>query len=168
MVQLNSIGRSFMVIAMAPLGMIGVALGLIISRAPFGFVATTGAIALVGMIMRNAVILVDQIRQDEGAGKTPWEAIVDSTVRRLRPIMLTGAAAVLAMIPLAFQAFWGPMAIAIMGGLLIATLLTCLFLPALYAAAFRVRKPAVPSDRELLDRASNPTTSDTIKSDDGY
>lgn len=168
MVQLNSISRSFMVIAMAPLGMIGVAMGLIISRAPFGFVATTGVIALMGMIMRNAVILVDQIRQDEDAGKAPWEAIVDSTVRRLRPIMLTGAAAVLAMIPLAFQDFWGPMAIAIMGGLLIATFLTCLFLPALYAAVFRVGKPAVPTYRELLDRTGSLTTPDTIKSDDGY
>lgn len=168
MMQLNSISRSFMVIAMAPLGMIGVALALIISHAPFGFVATTGVIALMGMIMRNAVILVDQIKQDEDAGKAAWEAIVDSTVRRLRPIMLTGAAAVLAMIPLAFQDFWGPMAIAIMGGLLIATFLTCLFLPALYAAAFRVRKPVVPSDRQLPDRTSSPMTPDTIKLDDGY
>ena len=168
MVQLNSIGRSAMVIAMAPLGMIGVALALIISRAPFGFVATTGVIALMGMIMRNAVILVDQIKQDEDTGKTPWEAIADSTVRRLRPIMLTGAAAVLAMIPLAFQDFWGPMAIAIMGGLLIATFLTCLFLPALYAAAFRVRKPAVPNSRELPDKTSSLTTPNAIKSDDGY
>ena len=148
--------------------MIGVALALIISHAPFGFVATTGVIALMGMIMRNAVILVDQIKQDENAGKAPWEAIVDSTVRRLRPIMLTGAAAVLAMIPLAFQDFWGPMAIAIMGGLLIATFLTCLFLPALYAAAFRVRKPVVPSDRQPPDRTSSPMTPDTIKLDDGY
>jgi multidrug efflux pump len=168
MVQLNSISRSFMVIAMAPLGMIGVALALIISRAPFGFVATTGVIALMGMIMRNAVILVDQIRQDEDAGKAPWEAIVDSTVRRLRPIMLTGAAAVLAMIPLAFEDFWGPMAIAIMGGLLIATFLTCLFLPALYAAVFRVRKPAAPSHQELQDKTSRFTTPDGIKLDDGY
>ncbi|TBR16462.1 MAG: efflux RND transporter permease subunit, partial [Rugosibacter sp.] len=168
MVQLNSISRSFMVIAMAPLGMIGVAMGLIISRAPFGFVATTGVIALMGMIMRNAVILVDQIRQDEDAGKAPWEAIVDSTVRRLRPIMLTGAAAVLAMIPLAFQDFWGPMAIAIMGGLLIATFLTCLFLPALYAATFKVRKPTAPLQQEPLDQTSSLTAPDTIKSDDGY
>ena len=163
-IQLNSISRSFMVIAMAPLGMIGVAIGLIVARVPFGFVATTGVIALMGMIMRNAVILVDQIRQDENAGKTPWEAIVDSTVRRLRPIMLTGAAAVLAMIPLAFQDFWGPMAIAIMSGLLIATILTCLFLPTLYAAAFRVRKTTAASPAQATDDIHF----DALKSDDGY
>ncbi|NNM79950.1 MAG: efflux RND transporter permease subunit, partial [Gallionella sp.] len=92
------------------------------------------------MIMRNSVILVDQIRQDEAEGKTQWEAIVSSTVRRFRPIVLTASAAILAMIPLTRQVFWGPMAVTIMGGLVVATLLTCLFLPALYAAWFRVRE----------------------------
>ncbi|MGB4765655.1 MAG: efflux RND transporter permease subunit [Rugosibacter sp.] len=164
MMQLNSIGRSFMVIAMAPLGMIGVSLGLMVSRAPFGFVATVGVIALMGMIMRNAVILVDQIKQDEDAGKTPWDAIVDSTVRRLRPIMLTGAAAVLAMIPLAFQGFWGPMAIAIMSGLMIATFLTCLVLPCIYAAAYSVHKTTTATTLPQLEAPQF----DTIKSDDGY
>ncbi|MFZ3036341.1 MAG: efflux RND transporter permease subunit [Rugosibacter sp.] len=164
MMQLNSISRSFMVIAMAPLGMIGVSIGLLVSGAPFGFVATTGVIALMGMIMRNAVILVDQIRQDEQAGKTPWDAVVDSTVRRLRPIMLTGAAAVLAMIPLAFQDFWGPMAIAIMSGLMIATVLTCLFLPALYAAVFKIHKTTAAAPAQPMDD----TNFDTVKLDDGY
>jgi multidrug efflux pump len=92
------------------------------------------------MIMRNAVILVDQIRQDEEEGKSQWQAIVSSTVRRFRPIMLTASAAILAMIPLTRQVFWGPMAVSIMGGLVVATLLTCLFLPALYAAWFRVKE----------------------------
>ena len=99
-----------------------------------------GVIALSGMIMRNSVILVDQIRQDEEAGKSQWEAIIGSTVRRFRPIVLTAAAAILAMIPLSRQVFWGPMAVSIMGGLVVATLLTCLFLPALYAAWYRVRE----------------------------
>ena len=102
-----------------------------------------GFIALFGMIMRNSIILVDQIEQDIEAGHPPWNAVIDATVRRMRPIMLTAAAAILAMIPLSRSNFWGPMAVAIMGGLLVATILTLLFLPALYAAWFRVRKPAV-------------------------
>jgi multidrug efflux pump subunit AcrB len=112
-------------------------LALLIFQVPFGFVANLGVIALSGMIMRNSVILVDQIEQDEKAGKPAWEAIVGSTVRRFRPIMLTAAAAILAMIPLTRSVFWGPMAVAIMGGLIVATLLTLLFLPALYAAWYR-------------------------------
>jgi len=141
MIQLQNISRSILVILSAPLGLIGVALALLIFRVPFGFVANLGVIALAGMIMRNSVILVDQIEQDEKAGKSPWEAIVGATVRRFRPIVLTAAAAILAMLPLTQQAFWGPMAVAIMGGLIVATALTCLFLPALYAAWFRVRRP---------------------------
>jgi multidrug efflux pump len=132
--------RTVMVLLTAPLGLIGVALSLLIFRAPFGFVANLGVIALMGMILRNSVILVDQIEQDEQAGKSPWEAIVGSTVRRFRPIVLTAAAAILAMIPLTRQVFWGPMAVAIMGGLVVATALTCLFLPALYAAWYRVKE----------------------------
>ena len=140
MIQLQSISRTVIVLLTAPLGLIGVTLALLVFQVPFGFVANLGFIALAGMIMRNAVILVDQIRQDEADGKTQWEAIIGSTVRRFRPIMLTAAAAILAMIPLTRQVFWGPMAVSIMGGLVVATLLTCLFLPALYAAWFRVRE----------------------------
>ncbi len=140
MMQLQNIGRAAMVLLTAPLGLIGVALGLLLFHAPFGFVANLGFIALAGMIMRNSVILVDQIRQDEEGGKPLWNAIVDSTVRRFRPIVLTAAAAILAMIPLSRQVFWGPMAVTIMGGLIVATLLTCLFLPAMYAAWYRVKE----------------------------
>lgn len=140
MMQLQSISATVMVLLTAPLGLIGVAFALMLFQAPFGFVALLGIIALAGMIMRNSVILVDQIRQDEASGKTQWEAIVGSTVRRFRPIVLTASAAILAMIPLSRQVFWGPMAIAIMGGLVVATLLTCLFLPALYATWYRVKE----------------------------
>jgi multidrug efflux pump len=142
MMQLQSISRTVMVLLTAPLGLIGVTMAVLLFQAPFGFVAYLGVIALAGMIMRNSVILVDQIRQDEEAGKPQWEAIIDSTVRRFRPIVLTAAAAILAMIPLSRQVFWGPMAVCIMGGLVVATLLTCLFLPALYAAWYRVREDA--------------------------
>jgi multidrug efflux pump len=141
MFQLQSFSRTAMVVLTAPLGLIGVAAFLLLFGKPFGFVAMLGTIALSGMIMRNSVILVDQIRQDRAAGRPEWEAIVESTVRRFRPIMLTAAAAILAMIPLTRSAFFGPMAVAIMGGLTVATLLTLLFLPALYAAWYRV-KPA--------------------------
>jgi multidrug efflux pump len=140
MIQLQSISRTLIVLLTAPLGLIGVTAALLIFQVPFGFVANLGFIALAGMIMRNSVILVDQIRQDEEDGKSRWEAIISSTVRRFRPITLTAAAAILAMIPLTRQVFWGPMAVTIMGGLVVATLLTCLFLPALYAAWFRVRE----------------------------
>ncbi len=142
MMQLHSISRTVIVLLTAPLGLIGVALALLVFHVPFGFVANLGFIALAGMIMRNSVILVDQIRQDEDAGKPQWEAIIGSTVRRFRPIVLTASAAILAMIPLTRQVFWGPMAVSIMGGLVVATLLTCLFLPALYAAWYRVKEDA--------------------------
>ena len=141
MIQLQSFSRVAMVVLTAPLGMIGVTIFLLVFNKPFGFVAMLGTIALSGMIMRNSVILVDQIRQDLLAGRTAWEAFIESTVRRFRPIMLTAAAAILAMIPLTRSAFFGPMAVAIMGGLFVATLLTLLFLPALYAAWYRVPKP---------------------------
>lgn len=144
MAQLQSARRTILVVLTAPLGLIGVTLSLLAFNAPFGFVAQLGVIALFGMIMRNSVILVDQIEQDIAAGKVAWEAIIDSTVRRARPILLTALAAILAMIPLSRSIFWGPMAIAIMGGLLVATVLTLLVLPALYAAWFKV-KP-VPLD----------------------
>ena len=140
MMQLQSFSRTALVLITAPLGIIGVAIALATFRMPFGFVATLGVIALAGMIMRNSVILVDQIDQDVAAGKHLWDAIVDSTVRRFRPIVLTAAAAILAMIPLVTDTLWGPMAVAIMGGLIVATILTCLFLPALYAAWYRVER----------------------------
>ena len=140
MIQLQSFSRTFMVLLTAPLGLIGVALALLVFRQPFGFVAMLGTIALGGMIMRNTVILVDQIEQDIRAGEPPWVAIREATVRRFRPIMLTAAAAILAMVPLTRNVLWGPMAFAIMGGLLVATVLTVLFVPALYAAWFRVKK----------------------------
>ncbi len=139
MIQLQSVSRVVMVLLTAPLGVIGIALFLLIFQKPFGFMALLGTIALFGMIMRNAVILVDQIEQDMAAGKPRFEAIVESTVRRFRPIVLTAAAAVLAMIPLARNDFFGPMAVAIMGGLIVATALTLLFLPALYATWYRVK-----------------------------
>jgi multidrug efflux pump len=143
MVQLRSFSRTAMVFLTAPLGLIGVVLFLMVFRQPFGFVAMLGTIALSGMIMRNSVILVDQIEQDIKSGLGPWQAIIEATVRRFRPIVLTALAAVLAMIPLSRSVFFGPMAVAIMGGLIVATALTLLFLPALYAAWFRVRREAV-------------------------
>ncbi len=142
MLQLKSFSRTFMVVLTAPLGVVGVAFALLAFRQPFGFVALLGVIALAGMIMRNSVILVDQIEQDIAAGLPQWLAIREATVRRFRPIVLTAAAAVLAMIPLARSVLWGPMAYAIMGGLIFATVLTLLFVPALYAAWFRVKRPA--------------------------
>ena len=140
MMQLQSIGRTIIALLTAPLGLIGVTLALMIFQIPFGFVANLGVIALMGMILRNSVILIDQIVQDEAEGKPLFNAIVDSTVRRFRPIVLTAAASILAMGPLVSQVFWGPMAVSVMGGLLVATLLTCLFLPALYAAWYRVQE----------------------------
>ncbi|WP_456282601.1 efflux RND transporter permease subunit [Cupriavidus sp. JZ107] len=141
MLQLHSFSRAVMVFLTGPLGLIGAAATLLLLRSPMGFVAQLGITALVGMIIRNSVILVDQIEQDIRAGVPAWTAIVEAAVRRFRPIMLTAAAAVLAMIPLSRSVFWGPMAVAIMGGLIVATVLTLLFLPALYAAWFRVRRP---------------------------
>jgi multidrug efflux pump len=137
--QLQSFSRVFLVLLTAPLGLIGVTIALLAFDKPFGFVAMLGTIALSGMIMRNSVILVDQIEKDKLSGLAPWQAIVESTIRRFRPIVLTAAAAILAMIPLTRSVFFGPMAVAIMGGLAVATLLTVLFLPALYAGWFRVK-----------------------------
>jgi multidrug efflux pump len=141
--QLQSFSRAMLVFLTGPLGITGAAAALLVSGRPFGFVAMLGVIALSGMIMRNSVILIDQIEQDRRSGLDPRSAVIESAVRRFRPIVLTAAAAVLAMIPLARSVFWGPMAVAIMGGLILATLLTLLSLPAMYAAWFRVsRKPA--------------------------
>jgi multidrug efflux pump subunit AcrB len=140
MLQLQSFSRSMLVFLTGPLGIAGVAGALLLLDRPFGFVALLGVIALMGMIQRNSVILIDQIEQDRARGVPAWDAIVESAVRRLRPIVLTAAAAVLAMIPLSRSVFWGPMAVAIMGGLVVATVLTLLALPAMYAAWFRVRR----------------------------
>ncbi len=141
MLQLHSFSRSLLVFLTGPLGIAGIAMALLIFQRPFGFVALLGVIALFGMIIRNSIILIDQIEQDIANGVAAWNAVVEASVRRSRPIILTAAAAVLAMIPLSRSVFWGPMAVAIMGGLIVATGLTLLFLPALYAAWFRVKKP---------------------------
>lgn len=141
MLQLKSFPRALLVFLTAPLGLVGVVAFLLLLQRPFGFVAMLGTIALSGMIMRNSLILIDQIEQDIAAGSTAWQATIDATVRRFRPIVLTALAAILAMIPLSRSVFFGPMAVAIMGGLLVATALTLLFLPALYAAWFRITAP---------------------------
>ena len=141
MLQLHSFSRAMLVFLTGPLGIAGVAGALLIFNRPFGFVALLGVIALMGMIMRNSVILIDQIEQNRARGLADWDAIVEAAVGRFRPIVLTAAAAVLAMIPLTRSVFWGPMAVAIMGGLVVATALTLLALPAMYAAWFRVRRP---------------------------
>lgn len=141
MLQLQSFSRAMLVFLTGPMGIAGVAMALLALNRPFGFVALLGVIALMGMIMRNSVILIDQIEQDRARGVPAWDAIVGAAVRRFRPIVLTAAAAVLAMIPLSRSVFWGPMAVAIMGGLIVATALTLLALPAMYAAWFRVRHP---------------------------
>jgi multidrug efflux pump len=137
MIQLQNFSRLLLVFLTAPLGIVGASLGLNLANQPFGFVALLGLIALAGMIMRNTVILVDQIETDVAHGMTRKEAIVEATVRRARPVVLTALAAILAMIPLSRSAFWGPMAITIMGGLFVATFLTLLYLPGLYAVWFR-------------------------------
>jgi multidrug efflux pump len=138
MIQLQHFGKTLMVLATGPLGIIGAVAALLLFQAAFGFVAILGVIALAGIVMRNSVILVDQIEQDMAAGHDAYSAIVEAAVRRFRPIALTAAAAGLAMIPLAQEVFWAPMAISMMGGLMAATILTLTFLPALYALAFRV------------------------------
>ena len=141
MLQLHSFSRSMLVFLTGPLGIAGVAGALLLLGRPFGFVALLGVIALMGMIQRNSVILIDQIELNRAAGRSTWDSIVTAAVWRMRPIALTAAAAVLAMIPLSRNVFWGPMAVAIMGGLIVATVLTLLALPAMYAAWFRVKKP---------------------------
>ncbi len=155
MIQLQSVPKTMLVMATAPLGIIGAAAALLIFQEPFGFVAILGVIALAGIIMRNSVILVDQIKKDVDSGIEPYDAIVGSAVRRFRPIILTAAAAVLALIPLAQSSFWGPMALSMMGGLIAATILTMTFLPALYALSFRVKAPAV-ADSAMSRRPSLP------------
>ena len=141
MIQLQSFQRLILVVSVAPLGLIGVVAAMLAARQPMGFVALLGCVALVGMIVRNSVILIDQVERNLREGMDRRAALVDATCHRMRPILLTAAAAILAMIPIAFESFWGPMAVAIMGGLVVATVLTLLFLPALYAVWFRIPEP---------------------------
>jgi multidrug efflux pump subunit AcrB len=141
MIQLQSFSRLFLVLSVVPLGLIGVVAALLLADKPLGFVAILGVLALSGMIARNSVILIDQIETERAKGRHPWDAVVEATSHRFRPILLTAAAAILGMIPIAPTIFWGPMAYAIMGGLAVATLLTLLFLPALYVAWFRIKPP---------------------------
>jgi multidrug efflux pump subunit AcrB len=156
MVQLQHVGKLSMVLATGPLGLIGASTALLIFQAPFGFVAILGVIALSGMIMRNSVILVDQIDQDLASGMSKREAIVASAVRRFRPIVLTAATAVLALVPLARSLFWGPMALAMMGGLIAGTLLTLAFVPALYALIFGVDREEEKQETPSPDASSLP------------
>jgi multidrug efflux pump subunit AcrB len=142
MVQLRHFGRVALVLATAPLGIPGAAAALLLMGMPFGFVALLGVIALAGMVMRNTLILVDQVRQDTEAGMDLREAIIESTVRRARPVILTALAAIFAFVPLTLSVFWGPMAVAMIGGLAVATLATLLVVPALHALALRRPSPA--------------------------
>lgn len=141
MIQLQSFQRLFLVFAVAPLAIIGVVAALLSSNSPLGFVALLGVLALIGILIRNSVILVVQIEDLRQEGKDPWSAVVEATEHRMRPIMLTAAAASLALIPIAREIFWGPMAYAMMGGIIVGTVLTLLFLPALYIAWFRIKAP---------------------------
>ncbi|MGZ8230406.1 MAG: efflux RND transporter permease subunit [Burkholderiales bacterium] len=154
MLQLQSFSKMFMVFLTAPLGLIGVVAALLVFQAPLGFVAILGVTALSGMIMRNSVILVDQVQTEMDQGRDPWNAVLEAAVHRTRPVVLTAAATVLAMVPLARSVFWGPMAIAIMGGLTVATVLTIFFVPALYAAWFRVKRSVAPNPFAAV--ATNP------------
>ena len=149
MVQLQSFQRLFLVLSVAPLGLIGVVGALLLSGRPLGFVAILGILALLGMITKNAVILIGQIEAERAQGKDVFQAAIDASSARFRPIMLTAVSTVLGMIPIAPTVFWGPMAFAIMGGLLVATMLTLIFLPTLYVAWFgnsgRAKASASPS-----------------------
>ena len=145
MIQLQSFQRLFLVVVVAPLGLIGVVAALVPSGAPLGFVAILGVLALIGILIRNSVILVIQIEHLRGEGVDGWTAVVEATEHRMRPILLTAAAASLALIPIAREIFWGPMAYAMMGGIIVGTVLTLLFLPALYVAWFRLKEPAKSS-----------------------
>jgi multidrug efflux pump subunit AcrB len=155
MVQLQNFSRMFLVFLTAPLGIVGTSLALNLTGLPFGFVALLGLIALAGMIMRNSVILVDQIENEVQQGMTRREAIIEATVRRARPVVLTALAAILAMIPLARSAFWGPMAVTIMGGLFVATFLTLLYLPGLYALWFRKSLDDRIAKADVTEKSSN-------------
>jgi multidrug efflux pump subunit AcrB len=150
MIQLQGFNRLFLVLSVAPLGLIGVVAALLISGKPLGFVALLGVLALTGMIARNSVILIDQIEKEKAKGLHPWDAVIEATTHRFRPILLTAAAAILGMIPIAPTIFWGPMAYAIMGGLAVATLLTLIFLPALYVAWFGIKQPLLDGEQKTV------------------
>jgi multidrug efflux pump subunit AcrB len=145
MVELRSFQRLALVLSVGPLGLIGVVAALLVSRKPLGFVAILGILALLGMITKNAVILIAQIEAERAQGKDVWQAAIDASSARFRPIMLTAVSTVLGMIPIAPTVFWGPMALAIMGGLLVATILTLIFLPTLYVTWFRGKKLPGPA-----------------------
>jgi multidrug efflux pump subunit AcrB len=146
MIQLESFQRLFLVVSVAPLGLIGIVAILLPTGIPMGFVATLGIIALTGMIIRNSVILIVQIEDYRKLGRNAWDAVIEATQHRLRPILLTAAAAILGMIPIMEEVFWGPMAFAVVGGLVAATVLTVLFLPALYVAWYRIKEPQRTED----------------------
>ena len=154
MVQLQSFSRLFLVVAVAPLGLIGVVAAMLPSGAPMGFVAILGVLALIGILIRNSVILVVQIEHLRRDGWAPWEAVVEATMHRTRPILLTAAAASLALIPISHEVFWGPMAYAMMGGIVAGTLLTLVFLPALYVAWFRIKAPSVAKAEPVSGRTA--------------
>jgi multidrug efflux pump subunit AcrB len=154
MIQLQSFNQLFLVLSVAPLGLIGVVGALLLAGKPMGFVAMLGVLALTGMIARNSVILIDQIETEKAHGRHPWDAVVEATAHRFRPILLTAAAAILGMIPIAPTIFWGPMAYAIMGGLAVATLLTLVFLPALYVAWFRIKQPQDTHQRIVITQTA--------------
>jgi multidrug efflux pump subunit AcrB len=149
MIQLQNFSSLFLVLSVAPFGLIGVVAALLLAGKPMGFVALLGVLALTGMIGRNSVILIDQIEKEKAQGAHPWDAVVEATAHRFRPILLTASAATLGMIPIAPTVFWGPMAYAIMGGLAVATVLTLIFLPALYVTWFRIRRPHPDASREM-------------------
>jgi multidrug efflux pump subunit AcrB len=163
MIQLQSFNRLFLVLSVAPLGLIGVVGALLAADKPLGFVALLGVLALTGMIARNSVILIDQIEHEKAAGRDPWQAVVEATVHRFRPILLTAAAAILGMVPIAPTIFWGPMAYAIMGGLAVATLLTLVFLPALYVAWFGIKRPLPAADPDIVVRRPSPSAAFSTK-----
>jgi multidrug efflux pump len=154
MVQMQSFSRLFLVCSVAPLGVIGVVLALLVTQKPMGFVAMLGTVALIGMIIRNSVILIDQIEVEKQAGRKSWDAVVDASLIRFRPIILTAQAMILGMAPIAPTVFWGPMAYAIMGGLAVATLLTLISLPSLYITWFKIREG---EERTAQTDASAPT-----------
>src|SRR6201995_4210755 len=149
MIQLQRFSRLFLVLSVAPLGVIGVVGALLLSDKPLGFVALLGVLALTGMIARNSVILIDQIEKEKAHGRHPWHAVVEATAHRFRPILLTASAAILGMVPIAPTIFWGPMAYAIMGVLAVATVLTLIFLPALYVIWHRIKSPQSDSIEKI-------------------
>src|SRR5271169_2694697 len=149
MFQLQRFSSMFLVLSVAPMGVIGVVAALLIADKPLGFVAILGVLALTGMIARNSVILISQIEKEKAHGLHPWDAVVEATGHRVRPILLTASAAILGMVPIAPTVFWGPMAYAIMGGLAVATLLTLVFLPSLYVAWFRIKRPAADVSQKI-------------------